>query len=133
MLYYCNILPKSDRYVLDRITIDLTRRYMLDAKPIRGIVEIPQGLIDNYADLIFAKVVVRRRRHAEEESCRQSEASRRAIRNAEAVERNAEEDARRQWEAEAKARKAEEIARRQWEKAANARKAGEENAEETRR
>ena len=64
-------VPDLDKDALDRITLELTHRYMFDTKykvGRWGIVLIPEALIDEYAARMLAKVVVRRGPQAEEEA-----------------------------------------------------------------
>lgn len=76
MQYYCRDVFRNGKDALDRITLDLTHRYMFDTKykvPRWGLVDIPHDLIDQCAARILAKVVVLRRLQAEEETRRQAE------------------------------------------------------------
>ena len=82
MQYYCRDVFRNGKDALDRITLDLTHRYMFDTKyrvPRWGLVDIPHDLIDQCAARILAKVVVLHRLQAEEETRRQAEESFRAM------------------------------------------------------
>lgn len=70
------IVPDLDKDALGYITLDLEHRYMFDTKykfDRWGFVQIPRGLIDEYAGHILTKVVVCRRTKVEEEARRQAE------------------------------------------------------------
>jgi hypothetical protein len=57
------IVPNSDKDARDLIALDLHHRYLFDARDKMekwGIVQMPNGLIDEYADRILAKVASKR-------------------------------------------------------------------------
>ena len=110
MQYFCRdvfkkgIVPDLDKEALDIITHDLTCRYMYDTSLNRlkwGPVSIPHDLLNECAEQILAKVVVKRRPPAEEiirtEAARNydKEMTRKAVEeeDSEAVTRNVEETA----------------------------------------
>ena len=92
------IIPKIDKDALGIIALDLEFRYMFDTKhkfDRWGFVQVPRGLIDEYADRILVKIVVRRRFQEEEEARRQAK----AIRRPEAIRKVTAEAARKAEEA----------------------------------